>query len=62
MSSKTVVPFGRRKGSACGRKIMGSYGARRGRGTLRQLGNGQYPIEIKDGILPSVGKKELRKQ
>jgi hypothetical protein len=29
---------------------------------LRQLGNGSYLIEIKDGVLPSFGKKELQNQ
>jgi hypothetical protein len=33
-----------------------------GGGSLRQLENGWYLIEIKHGILPSVGKKELRNQ
>jgi hypothetical protein len=28
-----------------------------GGGPMRQLGNGWYPIEIKDSISPSVGKK-----
>jgi hypothetical protein len=33
-----------------------------GDGSFQQLGNGSYLLEIKDGILSSVGKKELRNQ
>jgi hypothetical protein len=32
------------------------------RAGLRQLGNGLYLIEIKEGVLTSVGKKQLQSQ